>query len=136
MIEKLEDYQPSSQPLVLTIGNFDGMHRGHCIVAQYARNLAGEKGQVIAITFCNHPSEVLKPENPVPLLCSLSHKLQLLENFFDVVVLLPFTQHLAQHVAQSFLEYIRQFIPFSHFVLGHDATLDVIGKGIVLLYKN
>jgi riboflavin kinase/FMN adenylyltransferase len=41
----------------------------------------------------------------------------------DNIVLLPFTRHLAQHSAESFIENVRKFIPFSHLVLGHDATL-------------
>lgn len=124
IIEKLEDFIAPQLSLVLTIGNFDGMHRGHCAVLKRAQTLAGQEGQVIALTFRNHPSEVLRPEQPIPLLCTLAHKLYLLEQFgTHTIVLLPFTRYLAQHSARSFIEHVRQFIPFSHLVLGYDATL-------------
>lgn len=123
IIEKLEDFTSPRQPLVMMIGNFDGMHRGHRAVLRQAQTLARE-GQVIALTFRNHPSEVLKPEQPALLLCTLPHKLQLLQQAgIDTILLLPFTRYLAQHSARSFIEHVRQFIPFSHLVLGHDATL-------------
>lgn len=124
VLERLEDYTQSSLPIVLTIGNFDGMHRGHRAVLRHAQSLAGQEGQTVALTFRNHPSEVLKPEQPTSLLCTLPHKILLLEEFgIDKIILLPFTHDLAQHSAASFIDYIRQFIPFSHLVLGHDATL-------------
>lgn len=124
IIEKLEDFTHSRQPLVLTIGNFDGMHRGHATVLKRAQALAGEEGEVIVLTFRNHPSEVLRPEQQTKLLSTLPHKLRLLQQFgIDNILLLPFTRYLAQHSARSFVENLRQFIPFSHLVLGHDATL-------------
>ena len=124
IVEKLEEYTPSRQPIILTVGNFDGVHRGHCAVLKRAQVLAGQEGEVVALTFRNHPSEVLRPEHPTPLLCSLPHKLRLLQQFgINTILLLPFTRYLAQHSANSFIENVRQFIPFSHLVLGHDATL-------------
>lgn len=124
--EKLEDnfHRNQKNPIVLTIGNFDGMHRGHRAVLKKAKLLAGQEGQVIVLTFRNHPSEVLRPEQPVQLLCSLSHKLLLLEQFgIESTILLPFTRYLAEHSARSFVEQVRQFLPFSDLVLGFDATL-------------
>lgn len=124
IIEKLEDFRSSNSSIVLTIGNFDGVHRGHCAVLKRAQALAGQQGEVIVLTFRNHPSEVLRPETPTPLLCTIPHKLRLLQQFgIRTIVLLPFTRYLAQHSAHSFIENVRQYIPFSHLVLGHDATL-------------
>ncbi len=124
VLERLEDFSQPSHPLVLTIGNFDGMHRGHCAVLKRAQELAGKEGEIIVLTFRNHPSEVLRPEHPTQLLCTLAHKLHLLQRFgVRKVLLLSFTRHLAQHSAASFIKQIRQFIPFSYLVLGHDATL-------------
>ena len=124
LIERLEDFTQPRHPLILTIGNFDGLHRGHCVVLKRAQSLAGKEGELDVLTFRNHPSEVLRPDQQVRLLCSLPHKLNLLEQFgVDRILLLPFTTYLAQHSAASFVEHIRHFIPFSHLVLGHDATL-------------
>lgn len=124
IIKKLEDYTGVHHSLALTIGNFDGMHRGHHAVLRHAQSLVGQEGEVIVLTFSNHPSEVLKPQQPTKLLCTPAHKIQLLQEFgIKTIVHLPFTHYLAQHSARSFIEHIRQFIPFSHLVLGHDATL-------------
>ena len=124
VLEQLKDYHSPRQPVVLTIGNFDGMHRGHHVVLKRARELAGSEGEIVLLTFSNHPSEVLRPDNPTRLLSTLPHKLMLLQQYeIDRVLLLPFTRYLAQHSAASFVETIRQYIPFSYLVLGHDATL-------------
>ncbi len=124
LYEQLEQLTNSSHSLVLTIGNFDGMHRGHRAVLQRVRALTGAEGKQIVITFRNHPSEVLRPTQPTRFLCTLPHKLALLEEAgIDTLYLLTFTRYLAQHSAASFIERVRQFIPFSHLVLGHDATL-------------
>lgn len=124
ILERLEDFKNPCYPLVLTIGNFDGMHRGHQALLKEARSLAGSEGKVVAITFRNHPSEILRPEQPVCLLNSLPHKLSLLgQTSIDTLILLSFTRYLAEHSAASFIERVRHFIPFSHLLLGHDATL-------------
>jgi len=124
LLEHLEKFQSSFYPLVLTIGNFDGMHRGHRAVLQKVHQLVGTEGQAIVMTFSNHPSTVLRADQPTLLICHLAHKLRLIESYpVDTLILLPFTRYLAQHSAASFVERVRQFIPFSHLVLGHDATL-------------
>ncbi len=125
LYHQLEEFKDQKTPVVLTIGNFDGVHLGHLAVLQKAQAIAlrTEAHQVV-ITFSNHPSEVLRPEDPTLLLCTLPHKIALLEaNHIDHLMLLPFTRYLAHHSAASFVERVRQFIPFSHLILGHDATL-------------
>lgn len=124
IIDVLEESKDPRQPLVLTIGNFDGMHRGHTALLKKMKELAGEEGQTVVITFRNHPSEILRPEQPIKRLITLDHRLQLLHDFpIDHTLLITFTQYLAQHSASFFIENIRQSIPFSYLVLGHDATL-------------
>jgi riboflavin kinase/FMN adenylyltransferase len=124
VLERPEDFSQPCDPIVLTIGNFDGMHRGHRAVLKRAQELANKDGEIIVLTFRNHPSEVLRPDQPTPLLSTLPHKLHLLQQQgVNRVLLLSFTRYLAQHSAASFIEHIRQFIPFSYLVLGHDATL-------------
>lgn len=123
-IESLEEFKNARQPLVLTIGNFDGVHRGHRALLSQARSIAGSEGAVIVITFRNHPSEILQPENPISTLCTVDQKIALLKECgVDQVILLPFTRQLAKYSAESFVERVRQFIPFSHLVLGHDAKI-------------
>lgn len=125
LINRIEDYKDEKKPTILTIGNFDGVHRGHLAVLQAAKSFANKEGQIVVITFSNHPSEVLRPEEPpIARLCTPSQKILLLDSLgVHTLITLPFTRWLAQHSAASFIEHIREFIPFTHLVLGHDATL-------------
>lgn len=124
IIERMEDFSDLRTPLVLTIGNFDGMHRGHVALLNKMKELAGSEGQIAVLTFRNHPSTVLRPEHSASLLSSLPHKLRLLEQEkVDHIILLTFTRYFANHSAASFIETVKQTIPFSHLVLGYDATL-------------
>ncbi len=91
-------------PTVATIGNFDGVHRGHqWMIAQVigrARDLAA---RAVAITFDPHPSRALRPEHPHPLLTPLPQKLDLLARTgLDATLVLPFTPDLARTSARGF----------------------------------
>ncbi len=124
IVESIEEFKDPREPLVLTIGYFDGVHRGHCALIKKMKEIAGAEGQTVVITFRNHPSEVLRPEQPVLSIYTLPHKLHLLESLnIDQTILLNFTSYLAQRNAATFIENLRKSIPFSHLVLGHDATL-------------
>lgn len=121
----LEKFLPPAQPLVLTIGNFDGVHRGHAFVLQQVFTQAqAVEGSSCVLTFSNHPSEILKPDHPTSLLCTSQHKLELLKEIgVDSLVFMPFTAHLAQETAKAFIQKLCNHIPFSHLILGYDATL-------------
>ncbi len=124
IFKKIEDYRPDSKTVVLVIGNFDGMHRGHCAVLKRAFQLARDEGEVAILTFSNHPSEILRPGNPTPLLSSIEQKIHLLTSFgVENIILIPFTEYLSKHSAKFFIEYLRNHFFFNHLVLGHDATL-------------
>jgi len=78
---------------VVTIGVFDGVHRGHQhIVARAAEVAAGLDLPVVVITFDPHPVEVVRPGSHPPLLCSVRRRVQLLGGEgCDAVCVLPFT---------------------------------------------
>ncbi len=48
----------------ITIGNFDGVHRGHAALIQAARDTVGDQGRVIALCFDPHPARILHPDSP------------------------------------------------------------------------
>lgn len=124
---EIEHFSDPKKPVILTIGNFDGVHKGHLFLLQTMLKKAGTSHHTCAITFNNHPSETLRPENPTPLLCTIPHKIKLMEETgLNSLILLNFNPKLASLTAEAFIQKIRSSIPFSHLFLGHDAT---IGKG-------
>jgi len=104
---------------ILTIGVFDGVHRGHQSLLSHLGN------DSIVITFSNHPAEVLKNSVP-PQLCSLSLKLALLKKYgvFNPIVI-PFTRDLSQVNFEFFLEPYS----FNHLILGEGAAFGFDGQG-------
>jgi riboflavin kinase/FMN adenylyltransferase len=64
---------------VVTIGAYDGVHRGHVTVISRVRRLAAERGMATAVvTFDRHPAAVVRPDSAPPLLTDLDQKLELL----------------------------------------------------------
>ena len=84
-------------PTVVTLGNFDGVHRGHKAVLQAVLQLASERGaQTVAVTFDPHPVAVLHPERAPAPVTSLEHRLDLIEHVgLDAVLVQEFTHELA-----------------------------------------
>lgn len=115
----------AAKPVVLSIGNFDGMHLGHKAVLEAAKKVAEEKNEKLAvITFSNHPSEVLRPHDKTALICTPEQRIRLLEQSgVDFLLLLQFTKEFSEQSPEAFLNKIYATIPFSDLVLGHDATL-------------
>ncbi len=96
--------QPLTRP-VLTVGNFDGVHRGHRAivdtVVQRARALAGTS---IVYTFDPHPRRILRPEDAPSLLTTLDQKIELLEQAgVDVLIVEPFSFEFAKMSAEDFI---------------------------------
>ena len=92
-------------PSVVTIGNFDGVHRGHQAVLRRVVEVAREHGATaVAVTFDPHPLAVLHPERAPAALCGLEHRLDLLAaTGLDAVLVLPFTPELALWSPQRFV---------------------------------
>src|SRR5687768_3799479 len=76
-VRNLEDSRFSD--VVLTIGNFDGVHRGHQAILAAGRRRADALGtQLVAMTFDPHPSTILTPDRVPPLLTPLHEKFRCL----------------------------------------------------------
>ena len=91
---------------VLTVGTFDGVHRGHALVLERTAARARERGLAsIALTFDPHPLEVVNPSAAPPLLTLWDEKLEALaQTAIDYVAVVPFTAELASYSAQEFVE--------------------------------
>jgi riboflavin kinase/FMN adenylyltransferase len=94
------------QPSVVTIGNFDGVHRGHqMVIASVIDRARALNARACAVTFDPHPSHVLDTGPKRPLITPLAHKLDLLAaTGLDLVLVLPFTDELRCWTAFQFAE--------------------------------
>lgn len=116
----LWELPPLSHPIALTIGNFDGVHLGHQQLLEKLRRA----GRSVVVTFRNHPSDVLRSNDPSSILCAIDQKLDLLESFgVEAVALLDFTPELAKQSPEEFLDSIRLHLPFDHLILGYDGRI-------------
>jgi riboflavin kinase / FMN adenylyltransferase len=104
IFRQLAEVPPNFGPSIATIGNFDGVHRGHQWVIAEAVARARALGIMsIAITFDPHPARVLRPESTQPLITPLDEKLELLASTgIDAVLILPFTEEFSRMSARSF----------------------------------
>ena len=101
----LDDVPADTGPSVVTVGNFDGVHRGHRAVLSCARATADRDGRhVVAVTFDPHPMAVLRPDHAPAMLTGLEARGELLaEAGVDDVLALPFSREVA---AWSPLEFV------------------------------
>ncbi len=91
---------------VVTVGNFDGVHRGHRALIARAAQLASIHGVAsCAYTFDPAPRDVIRPGNGVPRIQSLDDKLAALGAAgIDQVLVEPFDREFAAHTARWFAE--------------------------------
>ncbi len=94
-------------PTVVSVGNFDGVHRGHQHVLRRARQTAEEIGveTTVVVTFDPHPIAVLRPEHAPPTLTNIESRVALLaEQGVDAVLVLPFDREIAAWGPDVFID--------------------------------
>src|SRR5690348_12414238 len=66
----------------VTVGNFDGVHRGHqALLAELRRQADALRGPAVALTFDPHPLRLLRPEQFQPVLTTLADRTELLHRY-------------------------------------------------------
>lgn len=106
-----------------TIGFFDGVHRGHRQVISRLKDIGREQGmQTMAITFDNHPMEVVRPGYVPELLLTAEEKVQRLRDAgVDRVEVLHFTPDMMHQPARDFMEHeLRDRLGVRVLLLGYD----------------
>jgi riboflavin kinase/FMN adenylyltransferase len=106
VITDLRSFPQSPLRPVLTIGNFDGVHRGHQAIFQTLIQRAQTIGGIsVVLTFDPHPLKILAPERCPPLITPTAKRLALMQAcHLDYVVCLPFTRELADLSPSTFVE--------------------------------
>ncbi len=99
---------PATPGTVVTVGTFDGMHRGHWKVLEAVRRRAEDAGMpAVLATFHPHPLRVVRPHDAPPLLTTPREKTEILaESGLDYAVFLPFTEVLRSYPPERFVEEI------------------------------
>ena len=119
---------------VATIGEFDGVHRGHQRVVERAREIAQSRQlPVVAITFDPHPDEVIRPGSHPPLLTTARRRSELLAGLgTDAVFVLPFNLEFSRLSPDEFVRVVLSerlhaaaVVVGENFRFGHKATGDV-----------
>jgi len=108
---------------VVTVGSFDGVHRGHqAVLAEITRRARAGGVQSLLVTFDPHPLEVVNPEAAPRLLTTGEEKREVLARMpIDRVAVLPFTRELAQlEPAQFVRQVLRAEYGMRELVLGYD----------------
>ncbi len=134
IFRSLDEIPPGFGRTVVSVGNFDGVHRGHRLILDCMRDRAlARNARSVAVTFDPHPTAVLHPTKTPRLITPLGARLELLQaTGIDAVLLLPFTLQLAHlsaaEFAQSVLRGTLNAIEVhegANFRFGHHAHADV-----------
>jgi riboflavin kinase/FMN adenylyltransferase len=125
--------------LVLTIGVFDGVHRGHGpILRKVVARARAIRGTACAMTFDGHPSELISPQYSPPLLATAAQKLELLAKAgLDAVILLKFDRAFASLEAGDFVERVLvRRLGLKELVVGYDFVFGRQGLGNLELLRD
>jgi riboflavin kinase/FMN adenylyltransferase len=129
-------------PCALSIGNFDGVHRGHqallTATCEYARE---HQLHPAVLTFHPHPAVFVAPDRVPPLLCTLEDRVHYLrEAGAECILVLPFNEHLALFTPEEFVSqiivkglhtravFVGENFRFGHKQAGNTETLKALGQ--------
>lgn len=111
---------------VVTIGSYDGVHRGHREILSHLKALArARKGESVVVTFHPHPRLVLGRGEGLRLLTTLPEKLELLEQAgIDNVIVAPFTESFSKLGAEEFIrDYLVETLHLDTLTVGYNHHL-------------
>jgi riboflavin kinase/FMN adenylyltransferase len=108
IFHKLEEIPADFGPTIVSVGNFDGVHRAHQTVLRDIAERAKQQGaKSVAVTFDPHPSRILRPESGLKLLTPTREKLRWIRpTGVDAVLVLPFGRDLSLLTPREFAEEI------------------------------
>ena len=132
LIAELSKLHPGP-PIALTIGVFDGVHRGHqALITHAVQRAQALGGQSAAITFHPHPRAVLAPDTVFYDLTSLDERLALIAQLgVNIVIPLAFTLELSRLSPEEFLDLVQEHLNLRELWVGPDFALGYRRAGTV-----
>ncbi|MGQ0803070.1 MAG: bifunctional riboflavin kinase/FAD synthetase [Actinomycetota bacterium] len=130
ILRDLAEADRSGPGAVVTIGVYDGVHRGHVEALRLVRELADARGlDAVCVTFDRHPAEVVRPESAPKQLTTLEQRLELLDatGYLDTCYVLTFDETRSKEPAEDF---VREVL-----VRGFRARLVVVGADFHFGYR-
>jgi riboflavin kinase / FMN adenylyltransferase len=133
IFRQLDDVPADFGPTLVSVGNFDGVHRAHeHVLREIVTRARSTAAKAVAVTFEPHPNRILRPESGLKLLTPTPEKLRLLEGTgIDAVLLLPFGRDLSLLTPREFAERVlrdelhaREVHEGFNFRFGHKAAGD------------
>ncbi|HSK97229.1 MAG TPA: bifunctional riboflavin kinase/FAD synthetase [Euzebyales bacterium] len=125
-------------PSVVSIGFFDGVHRGHQrIIGGALHHAARHDARSVVLTFDRHPLQIVRPEAVPPLLMTTARRARTLaETGVDLVVVLTFDERLRTLVPEAFVaQVLRSSLDARHLVVGHNFRFGHRAAGDVALLE-
>ncbi len=117
---------PSDEPIVITIGNFDGVHKGHLRLMHELHSMAQELNSTpVLVTFSPHTLQVVRPNIDLQCLTTLDEKLALAKHYGNIAdsIVIKFTPEVASMSANDFMEELRHRFIIKGMVVGADFSL-------------
>jgi riboflavin kinase/FMN adenylyltransferase len=134
VFHQLDEVPAGFGPTLVSVGNFDGVHRAHgSVLQEIVARAKADGARAVAVTFEPHPMRILRPDAGLKLLTPTPEKLRLLaETGIDATLLLPFTRDLSlmspRHFAHEILKEklrTREVHEGYNFHFGHKASGNV-----------
>ncbi len=125
------------RPCVLTIGSFDGIHRGHQYLISQVVSRAKEIGAVSGlVTLHPHPRIVLRSDSPLQYLSTIEERLDLLEPLgLDYAIILPFSLEYSQIRARDFFQMLLDHLNAKELYCGADFAMGYKREGNVAFLR-
>ena len=108
---------------IVVIGNFDGVHKGHKAVLNYAKSLKNNNNEkVVVLTFYPHPLKVLRPEYAPKNILSFRSKVMKMKDLgIDIIVAQRFNKNFSNISAENFIKIVLcKGLSAQHIVIGDD----------------
>ena len=108
---------------IVTIGNFDGVHRGHAEIFAHLKQTSITRGlPSVVVTFEPHPLKILAPESAPSMITTFEQKVALIDDSgIDNLVVVPFTKEFSRLSASDFvLTILCAPLGMKHIIIGHD----------------